>query len=109
MHGLKELLYLRKQGVKPAHVWIHALEKPATRNEIDKEVECLSSGFHFTMLLDPDVNPFRLDLIALQGIVVHVVGNDKQRCVDVFNACKTIAARVFTANKDWFFDSKGTA
>jgi len=105
MHGLKELLQLRLSRIKPEHLWVHVLNIPATRDEIQREMMWFRSGFKFTLLLDPDISPFRLDLTPLQGINVHIVGTDKAKCLNAFKACKNHAKRTLTAGSDWFMDT----
>jgi len=102
------LLHLRMNNVRPENVWIHLLDCPALEDEYEKQIDLLGSGYQFDLFVNPGENLHTLDLRALHAITVHIVGADRQRCMEMFTLASEHAGRVLCAGKDWFWDTEKT-
>lgn len=100
MIGLHELTALRMRGFSPGNVWLHVLDEPADFYTKRDAQESISNGFQVTLLLNPDEPIAALDLSALYGLVVHIIGKSARRCLSLFNLCKPIAKRVLASGFD---------
>ena len=97
MIGNAQILNARVHGKTPAHVWVHVLDTQPDYWTAQDARECIANGFRAQILVLPTESVSGLDLAILKGLVVHVQGENHERCMAVLNRCKQYADRVLYA------------
>ena len=88
MRGHKALLAMRLSGKKPASVFVHVLDHTPVYHHLT-DPETLFAGELPDIDILPTDTPALLDLRAIQGCVVHVLGLNADRTRSVAQHCKT--------------------
>jgi len=99
MIGIDALMALRRTGRKPRSVSVSTAEAPHPRlaQNIAEMNDVSGGGCHY-LAITPDKPVSRLDLRALQGLLVMVDGTDSDRVDAVSGACiQAGAARVIAS------------
>lgn len=94
MIGFSELLNARLDGYAPNQVWVHVLDnKPGYWLKEDAQ-DAIANGFRVSLLILPNESISTLELFVLQGLTVHVMGNNDRRSHEIIKVCQRYAERV---------------
>lgn len=97
MIGHQQILRARVHGKTPAHVWVHVLDQKPDYWMAQDATDSIDNGFRAQILVLPTETVSGLDLAILKGLVVHIQGEQHDRCMAVLNRCKQYAERVLYA------------
>ena len=94
MVGYTELLNARLNGFAPLSVWVHVLDsEPSFYLKRDAQ-EAIANGFRVSLLILPNKNIASLDLSALTGLTVNVMGQNTPRTHAIIKHCVRYAEQV---------------
>ena len=94
MIGYTELLDARLNGFAPASVWVHVLDcEPSFYVKRDAQ-EAIANGFRVSLLILPKESIAALDLSALTGLTVNVIGQNTPRTHAIIKHCLRYAEQV---------------
>ena len=105
MIGNTEILNARIGGETPPHVWIHVLDTQPPYWLAQDAADSISNGFRAQILILPAESIAGLETALLKGLTVHVIGENKARCLAVINRCKPYAERILYASSHGFMDT----
>ena len=108
MIGLRELLNARLNGFAPLIVWVHVLDCPPSYWLARDAKECISNGFRTSILILPNETVSALDLTALTGLTVHVMGQNTLRTHAIAKHCLSYAECVIHCLDGHFTVLRGT-
>lgn len=94
MVGYTELLNSRLNGFAPTNIWVHVLDcEPSYYLKRDAQ-EAIANGFRVSLLILPNESIASLDLSALTGLTVNVVGQNTPRAHAFIKHCLRYAEEV---------------
>lgn len=91
MIGYAELLNARMNGFAPEQVWVHALDHKPDYWLKQDATDAIANGFHVSILILPSESVSTLDLFALKGSTVHVMGKNERRSHEIIKVCQKYA------------------
>jgi len=98
MIGYTELLDARLNGFAPASVWVHVLDyEPSFYLKRDAQ-EAIANGFRVSLLILPKESIAALDLSALTGLTVNVIGQNTPRAHAITKHCRRYAEQVINGS-----------
>lgn len=98
MVGYTELLNARLNGFAPASVWVHVLDcEPSYYLKRDAQ-QAIANGFRVSLLILPKESIAALDLSALTGLTVNVVGENTPRTHAIIKHCLKYAEQVINSS-----------
>jgi hypothetical protein len=104
MIGSNAIVNARMQGYSPDQVWVHVLDTmPDAWLKQDAE-DCIANGFRAQILILPNESVSSLDLSALYGLTVHLMGENKARVAAVSRQCQKFAERILNVADDVLTD-----
>ena len=108
MIGYTELLDARLNGFAPASVWVHVLDcEPSFYFKRDAQ-EAIANGFRVSLLILPKESIAALDLSALTGLTVNVIGQNTPRTHAIIKHCLRYAEQVIFFSEADFNIQRGT-
>lgn len=108
MIGYTELLDARLNGFAPASVWVHVLDcEPSFYLKRDAQ-EAIANGFRVSLLILPKESIAALDLSALTGVTVNVIGQNTPRTHAIIKHCLRYAEQVINGSDARLTILKGT-
>ena len=87
MIGYAELLNARMNGFAPEQVWVHVLDHKPDYWLKQDATDAIANGFRVSLLILPTESISSLDLFALKGLTVHVMGKNERRSHEIIKAC----------------------
>ena len=108
MIGYAELLDARLNGFTPVSVWVHALDcEPSYYLKRDAQ-QAIANGFRVSLLILPKESIAALDLSALTGLTVNVMGQNTPRTHAIIKHCLRYAEQVIFCSEADFAIQRGT-
>jgi hypothetical protein len=99
MIGYTELLNARLNGFAPLSVWVHVLDcDPSYYLKRDAQ-EAIANGFRVSILILPNEGIASLDLSALTGLSVSVMGQNTLRTHAIIKHCIRYAEKVINTSE----------
>ena len=98
MIGYTELLNARLTGFAPPTVWVHVLDcEPSYYLKRDTQ-QAIANGFRVSLLILPNESIASLDLSALTGLTVNVIGQNTPRTHAIIKHCHRYANEVINGS-----------
>jgi len=98
MIGYTELLDARLNGFAPTSVWVHVLDyEPSFYLKRDAQ-DAIANGFRVSLLILPKESIASLDLSALTGLIVTVLGQNTPRTHAIVKHCLRYAEQVINGS-----------
>lgn len=108
MIGYAELLDARLNGFTPVSVWVHALDcEPSYYLKRDAQ-QAIANGFRVSLLILPKESIAALDLSALAGLTVNVIGQNTPRTRAIIKHCLRYSEQVIFCSETDFTIQRGT-
>lgn len=99
MIGYTELLNARLNGFAPPSVWVHVLDcEPSYYLKRDAQ-EAIANGFRVSLLILQNESIASLDLSALTGLTVNVIGENTPRTHAIIKHCLRYAEQVIKGSE----------
>lgn len=108
MIGNAELLRAQHEEEELSGVWVHVLDGRPDRYTVRDAVESTQNSTRAQILVLPTDAIGGLDFVSVQGLEVHVSGEDQQRCMAVGRQCEKHADRTVVAAGEIFHDTGET-
>ena len=107
MIGHNAIVNLRLEGYRPAELWLVLHEERPAFSSFTHPETLMHTGGHPEVHVLPDEAAETLDLRFVRGILVHIVGQDEERCG---RALRRVAefepAKAITAGEGWMLGWK---
>ena len=94
MIGYRELENLRLSGYAPKQVWLHVFDEPPPAWLKQDAQDCIANEFCVSVLVLPNESAASLDLSALVGLTVQVMGENTPRSRAIIKECLGYAKTV---------------
>ncbi len=94
MIGYTELLNARLNRFAPLSVWVHVLDREPSYYLKRDAQEAIANGFRVSLLILPKESIAALDLSALTGLTVNVMGQNTPRTHAIIKHCAKYAEQV---------------
>jgi hypothetical protein len=94
MIGYTELLNARLNRFAPLSVWVHVLDREPSHYLKRDAQEAIANGFRVSILILPKESIAALDLSALTGLTVNVMGQNTPRTLAIIKHCVRYAEKV---------------
>ena len=94
MIGYAELLNARLNRFAPLSVWVHVLDSEPSHYLKRDAQEAIANGFRVSLLILPKESIAALDLSALTGLTVNVMGQNTPRTHAIIKHCVKYAEQV---------------
>lgn len=85
MIGHKELVEARINGYQGSHVWVHVIDREPTSEDIRDAQDALQNGFKPHILITTAEPIYRLPLLGVRGLTVHVTAPDDETAIRLVN------------------------
>ena len=108
MIGHTELLNARLNGFAPVSVWVHALDCEPNHYLNRDAQQAIANGFRVSLLILPKESIAALDLSALAGLTVNVIGQNTPRTHAIIKHCLRYAEQVIYCSEADFTIQRGT-
>lgn len=108
MVGYAELLAARLNGFAPVSVWVHMLDCEPSYYLKRDALEAIANGFRVSLLILPKESIASLDLSALTGLTIEVMGENTPRTHAIIKHCLRYAEQVIFCSEADLIIQRGT-
>jgi len=108
MIGYSELLNARLNGFAPLCVWVHVLDCEPSYYLKRDVVEAIANGYRVSLLILPNESIASLDLSALTGLTIDVMGQNTPRTHAIIKHCLRYSEQVIFCSGADLIIQRGT-